>query len=439
MIKILIAEDIPSHNKGEEALFLGLHKSLQNLAPCEFKLLSLNPQHDAKNYSGMAEVVDARGITPAHMIDSQASVAAKVFNIFLFFMRYALFGIMYKIMGTRAMNIMPNPVWQAFCEADLVLMAHDSFFAPRYHSCIALFCSALKKPVAIYAGTTENKLFHQEAGKKVLARKMLRYAMSKVPLILVRENFSYENLLELGLDPKKQKIEVHADLAFIVDPSSPERADEILLNEAIPRDKPLIGMTVSLRQTQHAYYELPLAERTEKSIAALTELVDHITKTTGANLVFIPHSIGPSRFLDDRATADMIIEKAADPEKIFNIRTEYSVRDLKAVAGRLDLALGTRLHFIVDALCHSVPSLLLTHKGEARCHGIVGSMVGLEKWLYNTDKISATELITLFDELWRDKDEVHSYLAEKMPQIKEDVYKHGILAKELLEKYRTKK
>ena len=436
MTKILIAEDIPSHNKGEEALFLGLVKSLQNLAPCEFKLLSVNPAHDAQNYAGMAEVVDARGITPAHMIDSQASLPAKVFNILLFFTRYFMFGIMFKLLGNNATKIMPNKVWKAFCEADLVLMAHDSFYAPRYHSCIALFCAALKKPVAIYAGTTQHKLFHTAPGEKEAARKMLRFAMSKVPLILVREKFSYDNLMHLGLDPKKQQIEVHADLAFIVDPSSPERASELMEKEEIPQDRPLVGMTMSLRQAQHAFYDLPLEERVKKSMKVLTEAIDHITGTLGANIVFIPHSVGPSRFLDDRATADMIIENAAHKDRIFNMRTEYSVRDLKALAGRLDMAVGARLHFIVDALCHNVPSILLTHKGEARCHGIVGQMVGLEKWVYNTDNISSETLVPLIEELWKQRKEVKTYLEGKMPSIKDDVYNHGKRVKELLEQKR---
>lgn len=437
MIKILIAEDIPSHNKGEEALFIGLHKSLQSLAPCEFKILSLNPAHDARNYAGLAEVVDARGITPAHILDSQGSTAAKTKNILVFFFRYALFALMYKILGKKAVNIMPNQVWQAYCDSDIVIMGHDSFFSPRYHGCLALFCSVLKKPVAIYAGTAENKLFHLEPGKKNWAKSLLRYTMSKVPLILLREKISYNNLTSnLGLDPQKQSIEVHADLAFIVDPSSPERADEILASEGIPRDKPLIGMTMSLRQTQHAYYELPLAERSSKSLAALVELVDHITGVIGANIVFIPHSIGPSRFLDDRATADLIIEKAANPEMLFNMRTEYSVRDLKAVASKLDLSIGARLHFTIDSICQNVPAILLTHKGETRCHGIVGQMAGLEKWVYDTDKISGPELVALIDELWREKDELRSYLERKMPELKDDVYNHGLKVKELLEKRR---
>lgn len=436
MRKILIAEDIPSHNKGEEALMLGLIKSLKNMEPVEFSMLSLNPEHDASNYKGLIKIIDARGITPAHVLDSQASVLRKTSNILNFWLRYALFAILFILLREKATKIMTNPTWKAYCDADLILMGHDSFFTPRYHSAIALFCAALKKPVAMYAGTAENKLFHTKANEKKLAKAIMRYAISKVPLILLRETISYDNLVNgLGLDPKRQKIEVHPDLAFIVDPSSPERASEIMQIEGVPTDKPLVGMTVSMRHMQHCHYELPLEERTQKSIEALTAAIDYMVEKFDANIVFIPHSIGPSRYLDDRATADLLIERAKHPERIFNIRTEYSVRDLKALAGKLDIAFGARLHFIIDAVCNHVPSIIMTRQVEARSHGIIGDMVGLKDWVYSVHAIDAKSLTALLQKLWEQKSEVRAYLENKMPEIKADVYTHGQRTEELLKSY----
>lgn len=437
MTKILIAEDIPSHNKGEEALLLGLIKSVQNMAPCEFFMLSLNPEDDQQNYGDLVKIIGARGITPAHILDSVGSTAKKAFNITQFKLRYKLFAMAFKVLGRNALKIMPHPVWRSYCDADLVLMAHDSFFSPRYHGTLANFCHALKKPVAIYASTTENPLFHTPEHVNSAEKKALAADMSKVPLTLLRERISLENLKKIGLDPKKNNIHVHADLAFIVDPASPEDADAILAKEGIPRDRPLIGMTMTQRKTHFSYRHLPVAERMEKSMEAIAESIDFMTEKLGANIVFIPHSIGPSKILDDRIAAEMLRARAKNPEQIFSITTEYSVRELKALAGKLDMAVGARLHFIIDALCNNVPSLLITHIGDTRCHGIVGDMAGQEHWVYNIDSINGPEITALVKELWEKRDDVRKELENIMPGIKQDVYNHGKRLKEMFDNYKA--
>ena len=431
-MKIVIAEDIPSHNKGEEALFIGLVESLKLLGPSELFLFSLNPESDSRNYQGQATIVDARGITPAHMLDSLGSTWKKTCNLLQFFFKYASFALLYKLMGNRATAIMTHPVWKKYCEADLILLGHDSFFAPRYHGTLALFCFLLKKPAVFYAGTTENPLFHAPAGTKDIARWLLRSCLEKLPLILLREETSRSNLKKLGMDTSTGKIAVHTDLAFLVEPASKEDAVILLEKEGIPRNRPIIGMTMSQRKFHFAYRHLPLEERIEKGMEAMAALVDHMTENLGATVVFLPHSIGPSTLLDDRIAAENIRQRAKQPEHIFNMRTEYSVRQLKAIAGEFDLAVGARLHFIIDAVCQYVPSLLITHIGDTRCHGIFGQMLGLERWVYNIDTVEKESLIALTQKLWDTRAAEKQIIIQKLPEIKEDTYEHGKKVQELL-------
>ncbi len=422
-MKILIAEDIPSHNKGEEALFLGLVESLKPLGATEIAMLSCNPLVDAKNYQGMANIIDARGITPAHLVDyTSAGRFGKYLNMLQFFFKYAAFGMLYKVLGRKALGIMTNSVWRAYCDADLVLMAHDNFFSPRYHGLLANFCHALGKKAVIYAGTTENPLFHSN---KRFARALLKSSLEKLPLILLREEISRKNLGKLGMDISKPNIAVHTDLAFLVEPISREEANALLDKENIPRDRPIIGMTMTRRKLHFAYRHLPLEERYRKGTEAMTALVDYMTEKIGATVVFLPHSIGPTKMLDDRIIAEEIRSGAVNPARIFNIGTEYSVRQLKGMAGEFDMAVGARLHFIIDAVCKHVPSLLITHDGDARCHGIIGQMAGLEQWLYNVDNIEAGSLIALTQKLWDEKQAIKTYLESKVPVLKEDTYMHG--------------
>lgn len=429
-MKILIAEDIPSHNKGEEALFLGLVESLKPLGEVELYMLSCNPVIDQKNYGNLVSMVDARGVTPAHIVDpTSPGKLAKAWNTLVFVFKYLSFYLLYRLLGRKALGIMRSPVWKAYCDADLVLMAHDSFFSPRYHGILAHFCAMLGKKAAIYAGTTENQIFH---GNKQLFRAMLKNSLEKLDLILLREEISRENLGKLDMDISGPKIAVHTDLAFLVEPISRAEADALLDKEGIPRDRPIVGMTMTRRKLHFAHRQLPLAERYSRGTEAMVALVNHITEKLGANVVFLPHSIGPTKMLDDRIIADEIRASAISPAHIFNIKTEYSVRQLKGMAGEFDMAVGARLHFVIDAICKYVPSLLITHDGDTRCHGIIGRMAGLEEWIYNVDNIDADSLIELTQKLWDEKEQVKEYLTKKIPALKEDTYEHGRKVKNIL-------
>ena len=80
MKRILIPEDIPSHNKGEAALFYGMLESMKCLGNIEVDLFSLNPDADGASYGKYANIVDSRSITPGHIIDGAGSTKRKAFN-----------------------------------------------------------------------------------------------------------------------------------------------------------------------------------------------------------------------------------------------------------------------------------------------------------------------------------------------------------------------
>jgi polysaccharide pyruvyl transferase WcaK-like protein len=107
------------------------------------------------------------------------------------------------------------------------------------------------------------------------------------------------------------------------------------------------------------------------------------------------------------------------------MRGEYTPMELKAVAARLDMTVGTRLHFTIDAVCSGVPSLLITQDGDLRCHGIVGDMLGQKDYVYNIDHITSESLSHSIGKLWENRVPVRAALQAKVGEIKRDTYKNG--------------
>ncbi|MCK9294122.1 MAG: polysaccharide pyruvyl transferase family protein [Desulfobulbaceae bacterium] len=424
MIKLLIPEDFPSQNKGEASLFYGLKESLRPYGNANITLFSLHPEIDRVNYAGEATVIDARGITPAHILDGQGGKFTKTFNYLNFIAKHLLFGVLYTFVGKNAARIMSNPVWQAYSEAELILMSHDSFYTPFYNGTQALLFKLMGKPTVIYAATI--KRGEEKANLKTrIIDAWVAFTSKQLTLITLREDLSKAYLTEIGVTEKDLPIKVFPDLAFIVPPVSKDEAWELLRKERVPEGRPLIGMAISQRKLDFAFPGHDIPDRRNRALAPLVELTDFITGELDAVVVFIPHSIGPTQILDDRITADMIREKSRNPEKILIIRNEYSSQQLKGMAACLDMTVGTRLHFTIDAVCSSVPSLLITHDGDLRCHGIIGSMLGMQNYIYNIDSIDADSLIKMAADLWEKRAEVSSHLTGVMDGIKKDTYRHG--------------
>jgi polysaccharide pyruvyl transferase WcaK-like protein len=347
-----------------------------------------------------------------------------MFNYLSFIVKHLLFGVLYKLIGKKVTSIMTNPVWQAYSDAELILVSHDSFYTPFYHGTQALLFYLMKKPAVMYAATIKRSGKRGSVKAKIIDA-WVAYSSKKLSMITLRENLSKAYLKEIGVTERDVDIQVYPDLAFILPPVTKDEAWGILRKEGVPEGRPLIGMAISQRKLDFAFPGQELTGRREKALAPIIELTDYLVKTLDATIVFIPHSIGPTPILDDRITADMIREKSRYPEQILIIRNEYSSRQLKGLAACLDMTVGSRLHFTIDAVSSAVPSLLITHDGDIRCHGIIGEMLGLKDYVYNIDNIAASPLISLTAKLWQNRDSIHTHLAGLMEGVKKETYRHG--------------
>lgn len=439
MINILIPEDIPSDNKGEAALFFGMVESLRDLGPHQIKLFSLHPEKDIEQYAGKATVIEATGITPQHMVDSVGSKWYKLRNYLKFFFKHILFLFLYGLFRSGAKKLMPHKVWEAYLEADIILMSHDSFYTPFYHGPLILFFRMLGKPVVLYAASIIPPHPYQPGPVIKFRNWFNRFVLRRAHLITLREMLSYNYVTGLGVQSSNTNVVCHADLAFVLPPVDEQEIDRIVEVENLPEDDLVIGVAFTQRKLEFAFPEIASKpERQQKALPEIVKMIDFLTGELNATIVFIPHSIGPTPKLDDRVTADWIYQRAADKDKLIVMRNDYSPNQLKGLASRFDLTIGARLHFTIDATSQGVPSMLITHREDFRCHGIIGETLNQQKYLYNTEAVDGDELISMARDLWENRIATRQALLQQMDAVKADVYEHGRLTRELLEQRSSK-
>ena len=438
MVKIFIAENVPSLNKGEMTILEGMLESFKTLGKVEVTMLSDLPQIDQLRYGTKVKIIDVK---KALHLSGELSRYNKVFRIFaslLFISQHLLFLILYKISKSRALKLMKSEIWEEYVESDVIIIGHNGTFGIGgglgnpiffYHFFLPFFAKMLDKPIVLYGGS-----IGQFRRLRWFLEKGAKFALSKIDLITLREDVSYQNLRDMGA--KNDKVFVTPDLAFLLRPVPSDQAKEIMMHEDIEEtNRPLIGMTITRFIASKAFSDLNNSESSyHKHIEMLAEVINDLTGRLDATVIFIPHCIGFAKELDDRIVAADIFQLCKNKDKVKVITNEYGAAELKGLIGQFDLFIGERIHSVVNAMSMCVPSIAMSYSTDQRL-GII-KMVGQENAICYVEGLDANTLISKIDEIWSEREKIKSDLKSKIEIIKERAMLNGKLLKELLESRR---
>jgi polysaccharide pyruvyl transferase WcaK-like protein len=431
-MKVLIPEWIPSYNKGEAAIFWGIVETFSITdEPVEIILFSTDPEYDKKSYAQHAQII-TESLIPFRDYSLKGK-RGKFKKILLYAYRcicHLMFLLFYSLLGKKVTKLFHASLWRAYIESDAMILGHDSVFS-KYHNFLILFYKFMKKPVVIYGAS-----FCPFEYKGKITRIYTRYCINQVDLITTRENYSSEFLKELGI--KKTLINVTSDKAFLLRPANPNRGIEILLQEGVNLNKrPIIGFTAVRNSEVFRYGLRKIADPEERykfHVDKLACFVEQIINKYKAQVVFIPHVVGPEPYSDDRIVAHDIFKLVQNKENVNVMDGDYKVDEIKSVLGHLDFMIGERTHSIIGAASMGVPFIAITHPKDYRAYGIIGDTLGQRKWLYNIEELSVESLLEFFDIAWKERLSTIDSLNRQLPEIENQILKNGKLFFDILEK-----
>ena len=437
LTRILIADWVPSLNKGELAILSGMLKTFEVLGEVEVTIFSFLPQLDKQRYPENVKIIDL-----GSDLYLKSSLLEKsnllMFLVGLFAMlQHIFFGILYTIIGNNAVKIMNRMIWKEYCRSDVILICHDQedcvfgiTFLPFLPLYITMVAKTLGKPVVIYAnGVPRPKRAISRIGLwKILAR----FVLGNTDLVTVREEESYRFLRNIS--GNKARVYLTADPAILLCPVSHERVKCILLEENIDRSgRLLICMTQTREILLSAHQELRNPqERYKEATTQMARLLDNLINNLQATIIFLPHCIEPYRQRDDRDVAREIYNLMANKHRVIMISKEYSPEELKGLIGISDLFIGGRIHSVISALSMGVPSIALTKSSDRRAYGIIGKMLKQEEWIYNIERLNPDKLLSKIITLLSRRDEISRDLVIQTKAAKEKALLNGKLLKALL-------
>lgn len=362
-------------------------------------------------------------IIKMHMKKSSADLYAIVTAVFL----CSFWRFLNKYLHVNAKSLLREKRLQEYSTSDAIInMGGDGLTetSPSLYFIInLLFGILLGKHVILYAESMSPGRF------KGWERYLARFVLNSASLITLREELSKKALQELNIN--KPPIYVTADSAFLLKTASVQRIDEIFARENIGKNNhPIIGFSVSGFATRFGQSSKSPKEKEEEYIKMLAQSVDYLIDTLDAMIIFIPHNIAPGG--DDRLIANAICQRTKNKKNIISIINEYTSEELKGVIGSCDLFIGTRMHATIASTSMCVPTISIAYGHKA--HGIIGEMLGQDKYVLDIGGFTGDELISKINDAWNNKEDIRNDLEQRIEIVKERALFNAILVKEILEK-----
>jgi len=433
-IRILIAEWIPSLNKGELAILIGTLKTFKTLGKVEVSIFSFYPYIDKKRYPKNVKIIDVGSDlyigNGDSLIEASRLVKAKAFLFST--LQHLFFALAAKTLGKNVLRFMNKSVWKEYYRSDVIIICHDQvscvtgfilFLSPLYITLLAKF---LRKPIVIYANGTHS------FGRKIW-KILATFVLNSVDLITVRDEESFSYLKKFVWN--KTRIYLTGDPAILLPSVDSRKAREIMLREGINEDdRLLVGAAMSREVLSSAFrgcVNPDIAYR--KAAKEIAKVLDRLVKSFQASIVFVPHCIEPYHRRDDRIVAREIYNAMKNKHKVHIIANEYSPEELKGLIGQLDIFISSRIHSLISALSMGVPSCCITKPSDKRACGLIGKMLKQEEWIYNVENLNADRLFTCITDLLSASDKIRKNLPFIVNIAKERALLNGKLLKALLD------
>lgn len=424
--QIFVPEWVPLENKGEEAIIRGMADVLFPEGDAEFHILDMGAREyrfadgfhvypGAWFYSSWRSQEFGLGLSLRKLYASSCSLLRnglnKVAPNWVKIPQWPVKNtarLMRKIRAGSAIGNKKTEALKRILTCDYLIAGHDAAlneydchvidmmrdFGMRFGVFGTSMRPAVKSPAII------------DVFRNTLQRAEFIYCRNQIAVDWAAKHFP---LLDIKLAP---------DPAFGMLPASKEKTSALIESEGLTKcfQKPVV-MVTSAEPAPIARHCFSEAASPEGKLGAhrelLAALTRHAVNVHGANVLFLPHAIGPGPDLDDRRVARGILQRAGLPaDRAMVLETELSARDLKGLMREAHVLVAERIHSMIGAVGVHTPFCCLGSKTDTRVRGIVGNMLNLEDVIYHLNSPCEKELFDHFDKIWRQRDKIRERLGE---------------------------
>ncbi len=227
---------------------------------------------------------------------------------------------------------------------------------------------------------------------------------------IVRNPFGYRWALK---NFPNCKFELNPDPAFGMFPTEDIQTEKIIKENGLSKffEKDVIMFTTAEPApiSRHSFEgKVGVFQKVEAHRKFLANLLKNIHETTNANVIFLPHTIGPNIQMDDRLISKDAIKRAGldSDERVFLLESDLSAKELKGLIKRAEFIVAERVHSIIGAIGVRTPFMSLASDKDTRVQGILSEQMELSDLVYSLRNPSNQEAKKKFEELYNGRDKI---------------------------------
>ncbi len=266
----------------------------------------------------------------------------------------------------------------------------------------------LRKPVVCYA---------QGVGgiNGGISRWVTRFLLARLSQVSVRDRFSAQRLIELGLPAAA--VRVTADPSFSLTASSKEDV------AALRKRLGLTGrfLVVAVRRWGHyrgGWLPLRLSRRPQAAqdswfhsfCDSVAAAADHLVSAHGVQVLFLPMCPGGDQ--QDELVARQVRDRMLYPQQTTVLEEWLPSALLKGLLGEAELVVAMRTHAGMLAAAAGTPVVSLSYQGKGEA---LMQELGLGEYALPVEQVTKAELIGLLERAWQNRDAVRAQLGRAVP------------------------
>ena len=314
-----------------------------------------------------------------------------------------------------SIKILGLPTYQSILRTDLSLVFDAVLFDRSLYNPLFNFLSSfyLYFPPAKRKGKRFG-FFNVTAGpvRTKQGQRMLRELSNTVDFITVRDQASYDVLMDIGVT--NPNILVTADAALNAPMSPPERVSQILKQLGLSPDKEIFAININ------AYIDT-WADKTreslgkEKFLSIMAKALNKVLGEIDAQVLFVS-----TQHLDEPITKELMGLAGSGNKTALLSNTQYSHYDVKGVLGKSSLLFGMRVHAMI--LCSSALTPIIGLSYLPKVDHYYRSL-GIPERTISFDEFSEESLVRHIRLGWEARAQLKKLLQSRIPVLQADAKK----------------
>lgn len=319
-----------------------------------------------------------------------------------------------------------------------IILDEYGFISVPYRMHRPMLARLLGKPVMCYA-----------VGAGPLTGRFCRWlakvCLKRFTLLTLRDRVSVELIRDIGVRSKEIIQTVDAAVALVS--AGPERAREILAGEGVATDRPILAFLPFGPAYRCGKSAVPLifrrarATRDEEGqrkynrhVALVAEALRRMAEEAGAFVLLVAPDRSESHG-GDLAMARDVRAAMGDTAHAHVVEGDYAPKELKAILGLAELAVGSRMHGLILAAGEGVPQVGICFNDKTRSWA---EIMHLQRYVIDEDQVTdADELYALLRGAWDERAELREHVAARRKELCDEVVANVKRLGELLEARRT--